>query len=377
MKKKVLVVLCSLLMVLLVGCGEKEINLEKYVVVNLDGPNGYATASIEFDYLTFADDLYTNTEKKNISLESLLLLTDTVSVSSEDILIGLSNNDIITYKFNWDANLAKEYGFKFVGKDYDYIVSNLKEPIIVDPFEHIELLYSGVSPNGDVTIAFNSPDAIPGVDYTISPNENLSNGDTITVLTSHDSAENALKHNYILSDTEKEFIVEGLPYYVTAISDIPNECLESMKKQTEDVILATVMQWEDTIKYTGCEFLGNYLLVNKNESSYNDKNICYCVYKINGTTNGEDFSYYYYVSFTDIMVMEDGAGSVNLMDYSKPFGIGTYGLQAGKAYVSGASGEAFVLGDYWYVGYMDLGSMFNYCVTQNIEQYTYETNVAE
>ena len=68
------------------------------------------------------------------------------------------------------------------------------------------------------------------------------------------------------------------------------------------------------------------------------------------------------------MVLEDGTCSVDLMNYDKPHGQGFF---------NSASGEAFIVGKYWFVGYEELDSMFNNCVTQYIADYTYETTVKE
>lgn len=203
--------------------------------------------------------------------------------------------------------------------------------------------------------------------YTVEPNSKLNVGDIVTVTAEYDKDE-LIKNGYIAENDTKQYEVTNVAHYASELSEISDEYLEKMKKQTEDVIQAVTALWADANKYVSCEFLGNYFLTAKTEDLYSENNICYCIYKINGTTNGEEFSFYYYVSFKDIVILSDGTVSVDIMNYTKPKGSGFF---------NSVSGEAFILGNYWYIGYTDLDSMFNYCVTQKMEDYQYENTVMD
>ena len=62
----------------------------------------------------------------------------------------------------------------------------------------------------------------------------------------------------------------------------------------------------------------------------------------------------------------DDVYTVDLSNYEQPSGYGFFGS---------VSGESFRKGDYYFVGYKELDSLFNYCVTRNIADYTYESTV--
>lgn len=370
-QKKLIIAIGLLSGALLTGCGEKEINLEDYLSVTYSGPNGYATANVDFDYLSFGDAIAENSKNETMSLIEIGIAADNVTIDN-DASENLSNNDTFTVTFNWDASKAKELGLKYIGKEKTYTVEGLEDVTEIDPFQDVTIEYSGTAPAGKADVKNNSSDSfLSTLRYSASKTSELSNGDKIVVkIDTSDVEQKALENNYVLTQTEKEYVVEGLPYYVSVLSDIPDEMMEKMKKQTEDVIDAGAAEWnKENEILNGKEFLGNYLLIKKDSKLYGDNNYCYCIYKINATCEGEEFSYYYYVGFKDIIILEDGQCSVDLTNNIKPYG---------NAFWGHVSGEAFLMGsNHYYIGYQDLDSMFNNCVTKNIDDYTYESTVIE
>ena len=372
-KKKIVITVGLLTGLLLTGCGEKEINLEDYLSVSYSGPNGYATANVDFNYLDFGDAIVENGKNKEMTFAELAIAADNVKVSS-DAGEKLSNNDTFTVTFEWDAEAAKELGLKYIGKDKEITVEGLAEVTEIDPFKDISIEYSGTAPAGKVaSIKNNSSDSfLQSLHYSASKTDALSNGDKIIVkIDSQDVEQKALDNNYVVIQTEKEYEVEGLPYYISTISDIPDEMLEKMKKQSEDIIVSEAASWTEPESLLGQEFIGNYLLVKKDPKLYGDNNHCYCIYKINAKCEDTEFSYYYYVRFNNIMILQDGVCSVDLTNYKKPYGSAIWGYVSGEAFVK----EGSIYEYYYYEGYEELDSLFNNCVTQNIENYTYESTV--
>lgn len=368
-QKKLIVITGVLSGLLLTGCGEQEINLEDYLTVTYSGPNGYATAEVDFDYTAFGDAIVENGNNKEMSLMEVLAAADNVKISS-DVKDNLSNDDTFIVKFEWDSDAAKELGLKYIGKEQTYTVEGLKDPEEIDPFLDLDVSFMGVSPNGEANIVYEATDYYINYRYDIEPKTGLKNGDIVTMsIVDENPEEMAIQEGYILSQTEKQFVVEGLSYYVSSIQEIPDDMMEKMKKQTEDVIDSSATAWADGNKILNKEFIGNYLLVKKEGIGYGDENYCYCVYKVDATIGGkENFTFYYYVRFRNVMILEDGLCSVDLTNYDKPSGQGFFGS---------VSGEAFIVGEYWFVGYEELDSMFNNCVTKYVADYTYESTVSE
>ena len=363
MKKqsKLLVAACLLCGTMLTGCGEKEINLEDYLSVSYSGANGYATAHIDFDYLSFSDAIYSNS-KENLSFFELGAAADNVKINVDnDTNENLSNGDQFTVSFEWNADSAKKLGLKYIGKDKKFTVEGLEDVIEIDPFADLNIVFSGISPYGaiDYYASNNTNTALPfHFSYFFEPIDNLKNGDTIKVrIDDNNIQQKALQNGYLLTATEKEFTVEGLPYLITTLDELSPDILDKMKKQSENVIVSEAASWDSEEQLLGYEFLGNYLLIAK-DGMFNDNN-CYCIYKIHAKCEETEFYYYYCIKFNSIIILSDGSCSVELTNYSIPFHS-----------ISRPNFHSFV-------GYEDLESLFKSCVVKYTEIYNYESNVKE
>lgn len=174
-----------------------------------------------------------------------------------------------------------------------------------------------------------------------------------------------LERGYTAGDKTKGFVVPECDEYITKLSQIPDDTMAKMKKQIEDAIQAK--GW-DTV--TDVEFAGNYFLSLKPGMNGRDYNAVYVLYKIEdvGMENPDEKLYFYtYGKFSDLVLLKDGTCSVDLSRYEMP---------SDSAFSKRIfSGDIFWRGDYYYVGFEDVDTMFNKCVTQNIESYEYESNV--
>lgn len=134
----------------------------------------------------------------------------------------------------------------------------------------------------------------------LSPKENLSNGDEVTVTAVVDN-DTAKEYDLALKGGEKKFTVEGL-----------------QEPQELDLFENIDVQFNGIAPY------------------------------ITASVNG---------------------GSVGVdVDYSIP--------EVSVDFWGEIQGEGFKSGDYYYAGYEDLDSLFNHCVTKNIEWYEYESGEA-
>ena len=198
----------------------------------------------------------------------------------------------------------------------------------VDPFETLSVDFSGVAPNGYVILKDNNErfrygNALEGYEsvfeFKADKNDGLKNGDVIKVTVSlrQDSG------NLYLSQTEKEYTVEGLSSYVDKISDIPESTMEALKKQADDMFTAEQAKWSDKCKPTGKEFMGCYLLKQKQDNNMTRKNMLYLVYKISLKATGVDtkdtsspektvdVEYYSYECLKDVSLKPDGSCSTD------------------------------------------------------------------
>lgn len=242
----------------------------------------------------------------------------------------------------------------------------------VDAFADLTVVFNGIYPDSSISISGGDP----RVKYTASTEKNMKNGDIVTVTA---ELNGSYSTQCMLNEASKEYTVEGLSAYVTSISEISDEMKEKMLAQANDSITASCAGWAEGNTLKSLEFAGFYLLTGKEGFGAKPYNRLYCVYKSTANVTGykrggdgkneenADETYYTYYRFNDIMLLPDGVCSVDLsggeMTSNK--------IESDYGYYDFWGGGTF----YTFKGYKDLDSMFNECVTLQIEKYNYESTV--
>ncbi len=358
------------------------VKLDKYVSVEFDGCDSVGTARVHFDEKAFCDDYgqkikYIGSDKSYASLiddSACRLLLGTNIDGNLDKDNDLSNGDSIVYQWHCDdEEVKKNFGVRLSYKDITFTVEGLEEPESVDPFAELELEYHGIAPNAEVRLHNNSDAPYKyDLNYEAVPNSGLSNGDTITVSVPYADTEEfkhelLKRHGIALTQTSKTYTVEGLEAYVSSLSGINEEMLEKLKNHGTDILNADVAKnWAKECTLKEATYLGNYLLIPKNSSGYNNRNILYLVYQVNAAVTipdeeiDETVSYYYVISFENLIAAADGTVSTDLDRYR------TCDNRFAKE-----------LGNhrYSFKGFETLDEAFKQCVTVNVDRYTYESSV--
>lgn len=361
----------------LVGCGKKEIDVMDGVKLEFNGVSGYGTASITNEYYWedealeaagFTDKMDSKDGNEVLeALQGVYIIEGAVKyeISPNE---NLSNGDEVTVIATVDNESVDDYNIEFTGIVKRFKVEGLKEVEQIDLFEGVEIKFEGFAPYVKATVNSQNANKDINVSYSIDKNDNLTIGDTVIVTAEYDE-ESLLQKGCIAKENTKKFVVEECDRYVTQLQDIPQEMISKMNKQFEDAFRAYVAQsWVDKESLNSIEYLGSYLLTPKEGVDVSLKNIYYGVYKIDIDNDGDTFSYYSYCQFKNIIILKDGTCSVDLADYTMP---------EGSSFFGSVSGEAFWIGDLFYKGYEKLDSLFNNCVTKNIDRYEYESNVEE
>lgn len=372
MKKKSILGASILLFLftMLTGCGTKKIDVMESVVLTFNGVDGYGVAEIE-DAYAWEKSAFEAAGIQDIEdfsdLGDAFVIESAVSydISPKE---NLSNGDEVIVTAQIDNEAVEQYKIKFEAKEKRFVVEGLPEVQTIDLFENIDVTFQGIAPNATATIIDANTDYYVYTQYNLDKKSNLSDGDIITVTAKYD-AEELLNAGYIAESDTKEFRVSNVPKYVTELSEIPDDILGKMKNQIEDAMLAQVAsRWVETDSLSGMNYVGSYLLKLKDGMYGNASNYLYIIYKIDVENSADVFSFYTYGCFNNLIILEDGTCSVDLSNYQTPSGSGMFGM---------VSGEAFRKGEYYYLGYEDIESLFNNCVTANIENYEYESNITE
>lgn len=221
------------------------------------------------------------------------------------------------------------------------------------------------------------------VNYTVTPQTGLSNGDTVT-LTVHSNRDDFSdcidKYGAMPQATEKTFTVEGLNEYVTSADTLSDSVLVSLQNQAEDVFKSYAAQrFSNGQTFKGMTYLGNYILTPKNKDSWGDKNRIVLAYQVTvhhdytselNTTYDADDSFFWYITFNNVSKDADGNIASGLNDYDTPTTF--VKIDSGVQKYSFSSSTK----TWEYYGYASLDSLYNTAVNQYVENYNHQDNVA-
>ena len=383
-----------LIVLVFVFTRKTTVDLNKYIAVEFTGYDTVGKASYEFDLDAFEDDYkekmkYTKDGKDDLEEEVTYTKVKNSQIceifskyfvrGNLDVTTGLTNGDVVVFEWDLDEEyIAEFFDVKVKYSPIEFTVEGLEKATALNPFDNIQVAFTGISPNGQVQIEKTSTDGAMGsVYFEATPTSGLKNGDKVTVKVSGAGDNDYYANNYgvVLSELEKEYTVEGLNSYAQSASEISEDMMNKMKKQAEDSFYAMTTDWVDDVSVSSMDYIGNYFLKPKFADSYSYNNCIYMVYKVStlfeNEYHSEKLSFYYYVKFENIMITADGTVSVDLSNYSAP---STW---------NGFRHE-YRWGNSWrdeqtlsYPGYEDLDTMFNKLVTSQISDYDYENNVTD
>lgn len=348
------------------GCGKKQkvLDVNKYLNISFEGYDGYGTMDCIFDDSKIDDD-------RELLPEDFSYYTMVYDMFSIDETSGLSNGD--TVKISWNKDILEELSekcdkAKLKYDDEEIEVKGLKEVDKIDMFSDLKVEYSGIAPNVSATC---SSKKFPWVDFEIDKRENLSSGDTITVSIPESSINEEFikKYKGVPAEMSKTFTVGDVPRYADKLADIPEDVMKQMDAQAQDDINAGAANWNEKVSLDSIKFIGNYFLTPK--TSEDSGNILYLVYEITSTNPNETITFYRWYKYSNIIILEDGKCSVDVMDYKKTTGSYSWGFEDGDIVWSPKNDG----NGYWYVGYKSIDSLFKKCVTAYVDKWKYESNI--
>lgn len=322
---------CALLIIIIVSLvlvanHKTKINLNDYIKVSYDGYDAYGTASAEFDYDKYLDDLtkasssFKKAYDSDITWSSIADYYDAVDIDYDlDKTSGLSNGDTVTVNFEYDNDAAAQYKIEYVCESKEYTVEGLKETKKIDPFEGVTVEFSGTSPNVSAKVVNNSKDEVyENIYYDLSKSYDIKIGDTITVTVSNDPEYFVEAYGCVFTSTTKDFKCTAVDQYVSKTADIKEDTLNAMKKQTEDVINSYFASDSKYIGVSDLKFEGTYFLTEKvdNSWSFNGTNQVYVIYSGKVKSNEEkkqfdETTVYFPVRYADIIEYADGTQYVD------------------------------------------------------------------
>ena len=225
------------------GCGKTKVDLNDYLSISVAGTDTVGTASYSFDsnglFMKLAETIgvkdedaadpyyllnsLTSGSKKWKKLSDLYSMMDSTFQGSLDKTTDLSNGDEIVFEWNNNKDqmeqIEKDFKVSFSCKEMKKDVEGLAKIQEFDPFEDVEVKFSGYAPNGTAEIQNNSEYnyETPYLDFELDKRDGLSNGDRVTVSVANTAGdEDTFRENCIRdwgvapSAVTKEYTVEGL-----------------------------------------------------------------------------------------------------------------------------------------------------------------------
>lgn len=297
-----------------------KIDLNPYVEVKSEGYDTIGKADVVFDRGAFETEYGEQIRKKYKGDKSL----DPVDEFCNDIVkyslsknTGLSNGDTVSFTWDCDEFIAKDtYNCKLEYSDFDYEVTNLKEAELFDPFQYIDLTFSGTAPRGSINLKTDdSEELIKYMDFKYETSNgdefHLNNGDTVTVKASCFQGEDWLLEQYgcIVEPSEKTYTVENLPKYLSSLSEVPSDVVEKVNEAIYANYQKNFNSHRELVKEV--EPLGMVVMYNKDANSWTEMNKVYFLYKVTiQPTKGAAFEGYTGIRYADVIV--DDSGSVNI-----------------------------------------------------------------
>lgn len=324
-----LCVVVAIIAVIFLSNRKTTISLDDYVTVEYDGYDGYGTAEVSFDWTALEKKFLEISGKEDVKdLEDLsnalsfYVLEETINCDL-DKDNALSNGDKITLTWSYDNEMAEKYKIEFEGDKKTFTVSNLKKIKEIDPFEALEVTFSGTSPYATMSWDITSEDEIYNyISFQASKEDYLTEGEKITLTLDTYEQDEYFLENYgcKFSKTSKEYTCENVDSYITNVDDITDDLLETMKKQTKAVINEYKSSIRSDVTISNVEYAGYYFLSLKNteDNYWDDTNKCYVIYSATVKSKHKEFkqsTVYFPVEYSNLLNYADGTSYVDT-DYA-------------------------------------------------------------
>ena len=366
-------------LVIFVNSLKHTINFNDYLEVEFTGYDTIGKCNAEWS-ADFWDEFYDKAAKipSSSNYEAMMKKMQFEVEPAE----GLSNGDKVTIKWKVDKKyFKKKYGLNVKCDDMKIKVEDLEEVDTFNPFDGIEITYSGIDGEGNAAFTVTSDDPIySDLDFYIDPSYDLANGGKITVELQMRGAYGedeivdkcADKYGEVPSAFEQTYTVEGLGHYVTKCDELNDKNLAPLFRTAEDALTEETTDYggwgaDGTATMSNKKYIGSYVLTEKNHGD----NMVYLVYEVTADMEDEgqtdSVTYYTYVMFHDVTINDDGELSCDTSYHSRP---STFRYES-------TIKDGYWTNSYSFYGYETITQMNDDIVTGNLSRYDSDTNVSQ
>ena len=351
-----LVVLAAAAAIFILVSQPKKVNLEEYVKVEFSGYNTVGTASAFLDpdtLLPYVAEILDEDQDDLLEDGDWDYLCEEVELSL-DRADGLKNGDTVTVSISYDNEAIEDFKLRFTGETVTATVDGLEDLAEIDPFEELMVTFTGIAPEGQVELAYIGDSRyLDTYSFTCDQWNDLKNGDVILVSVPDYNEEEAMAQGYRLTQTSKEYTVEGLDAYVASYEQLTEDFRTAVRAESEDAIQAYAAQaYNADCAMTGLEYAGYVFLAPKEGGNAREYNELYVIYRGSVSHNANQFPVtwvYYPVRFLNIL---SAGGALSYEDGPAMAGVST------------------LPGGYYTNGYSNPLTAYEALVTANADDYT-------
>ena len=153
---------------------------------------------------------------------------------------NLSEGDVFTVNASYSSYTAEQHGYIINEDTKDYTATDLPEPVELNVFDHVQVIFTGIEGKGKATYKVTTDDIFikSYVRFQFNKSTNLSEGDAIALIYTVSSYVDPLEYGYKLTETtSKSFTVPALGKAVTNFTDLSsveqNRVMEFVLKEAE------------------------------------------------------------------------------------------------------------------------------------------------
>ena len=302
---------------IMMATAPKTIDLSDYVTCTFEGYDHLGEADVVIDFVGVAKEYQKELGVKTPAELSSALVTmnECITVKVESYT-NLTNKQEFVVKFDIDNKLMKDrYNCVLKCKEVRTVVSKLTELTDINPFDYMEIGYSGTNEySADASINYTGEygDSLRGcINLLNSSWSDVHNGQEIVVTIDKDLEWFAYKGFYP-TVLEKTYVVDGLDtHYGIKISDIDTEDINNNLKEVKTKLMSEREEIVDVI-YKGA------MLVEAKEKNSRTSNGLSLIYEVKMSDESGSWSYYYSSTYSNIIKEYNGGVSLEDMKYSNP-----------------------------------------------------------
>lgn len=305
-----LIILIVLVFILIKRTSEDEFSLAKYVIVNIEGLDGRASATAAIDDAGLMDALSDGKNSADADGYGQWISTLKVTIDKDS---GLKNGDSILVSVSYDEKLARKLGIKVDRSSTTVKVGGLLQGTEQDAFSDIKIVTGGISPYVYVNIINESKDEyMASLQYDVSKTAGLAIGDEIVITCRADEKAAAEKGIYF-KELTKTYRIEQADKYINSPEEADKEVIRALADEDRAVIEEAVAD-----KTTHMAFMvtgdKSYLFKDNNEEAV-EFTLDRCLLAYNNTGTEQKHENGIIIIQKGNIAMPDYSGSEDPYDY--------------------------------------------------------------